>query len=307
MNLLVVGTLAYDSVETPFGKRDNILGGSASYAAVCASYFCPVQMVGIVGRDFNEEHLAFFRGKGIDTNGVEHASGQTFRWSGRYEENMNIRHTLVTELNVLEQFKPAVPASFRDTPYLILGNFDPSLQLSVLDQMTSPRLVACDTMNFWIDGYREALDRTLARVDVLLVNDSEARELSGEHNLLKAARGVRAMGPSLIVIKLGEHGAMLLDDEGLFLAPAFVLEQIMDPTGAGDSFAGGMMGFLARQDRWDSKTLRQAMVLGTVMASFSVQDFSIDSVRDLNTSNIEARVAEFRDLTQVSLDGTRLE
>ena len=303
MRLLVVGTLAYDSVETPHGKRDNILGGSASYAATCASYFCPVQMVGIVGSDFGEEHLEFFRGRGIDTTGVERAGGATFRWSGVYEENMNIRHTLETQLNVLERFEPTLPDSYRDAEYAILGNFDPTLQLRVLEQMRRPRVVALDTMNFWIEDYRAALERTLERVHLLLINDEEARQLSGEDNLFKAARAVRDMGPSMLVIKLGEHGAMLFDDHGVFTTPALVLDSFVDPTGAGDSFAGGMLGFLAARGGADDATLRQAMVVATVMASFSVQDFSIDGVRQLTPERVRGRVNDYRAMTQVDLEG----
>jgi sugar/nucleoside kinase (ribokinase family) len=303
MNLLVVGTLAYDSVETPFGKRESILGGSASFAATCASYFCPVQMVGIVGADFEEEHLGFFRARGIDTSGVERTNGKTFRWSGVYEENMNIRHTRETQLNVLVDFDPRLPPDYCHTPYVILGNIDPSLQLAVLEQLDEPRIVALDTMNFWIEDYREALERTLKRAHLLLINDEEARQLSGEDNLFKAARAVRSMGPETLVIKLGEHGAMLFDDSGVFNTAAMVLDSFVDPTGAGDSFAGGMLGYIAREGRTDAATMRRSMVLGTVMASFSVQDFSIDGVRNLTTDNVAARVHDYHDMTQIDLEG----
>jgi sugar/nucleoside kinase (ribokinase family) len=301
MSLLVVGTLAYDSVKTPFGERENILGGSASYAATCASYFGSVRIVGIVGEDFRAEDLAFFAQRGIDTRGIERAQGRTFRWQGVYEENMNIRHTLDTQLNVLEAFSPVLPEGYRDSPYLVLGNIDPKLQLSVLEQLRQPKLVACDTMNFWIEGYREALDRTLARVDLLLINDSEALQLSGEHNLLKAARAVRTMGPSSLVIKLGEHGAVLFDEHGTFITPALLLDRILDPTGAGDSFAGGMMGYLASLNRHDAMSVRQAMIIGTVMASFSVQGFSIDGIRQLEDGALRARLDQYSALTQIDL------
>ncbi|OGR08651.1 MAG: sugar kinase [Deltaproteobacteria bacterium RIFOXYB12_FULL_58_9] len=302
MNLLVVGTLALDSVKTPYGEREDILGGSASFAAICASYFCPVQTVGIIGSDFPNEHMDLFRSKNIDTAGVERADGATFRWSGVYESNMNIRHTISTDLNVLASFSPTIPDSYKNTKYAILGNFDPSLQLSVYEQLLQPKLVACDTMNFWIDDFRTALMKTLGKVQVLLVNDSEARQLSGEHNLRRAAQAIRKMGPGIVVIKLGEYGAILFDEHGIFVTSAFVLDHFTDPTGAGDSFAGGMFGFLAKHDTVDAKTLRQSMVMGTVMASFCVEDFSVESIRNLNDDKIRERVGAYRALTQVDLN-----
>lgn len=297
MNLVVVGTLAFDSVETPFGKRQDILGGSASYLATCASYFTNVQMVGIVGEDFPDEHLKFFQSRNIDTAGVNRVEGRTFRWSGVYESDLNTRRTLETQLNVLEKFEPDLPAAYRSAEYVVLGNFDPKLQLAVLDQLEKPKLVAADTMNFWIEGHREALVRMLARVDILLVNDAEARQLSGEYNLIKAARTIRAMGPRILVIKQGEFGALLFADDTIFSAPGFPIEVIQDPTGAGDSFAGGMMGFLARRDKVDPVTLRQAMIVGSVTASFSVEDFSIDRIRDISKDEISQRLSQFEALS----------
>lgn len=298
MDLLVVGTLAFDVVETPHDTRHDILGGSASYCGACASYFAPVKLVGIVGEDFPVRHFDFFADRHIDTAGVTRAPGKTFRWHGAYEANMNVRHTRDTQLNVLADFRPDLPPNYRDSRFVVLGNFDPTLQRSVLDQLDKPRLVACDTMNFWIEGYRKELDKTLKRVQLLLLNESEARLLSGEHNLVKAARRVLTMGPEALVIKLGEHGAMLFDRHGFFNVPAFSLAEVVDPTGAGDSFAGGMMGYLARRGKVDGKSLREALVMGTVMASFSVTDFSVDAVRALKTTDIKRRLRDYLKLTQ---------
>ncbi|MEE8410808.1 MAG: PfkB family carbohydrate kinase [Myxococcota bacterium] len=297
MNLVVVGTLAFDSVETPFGKRQEILGGSATFLATSASYFTKVQMVGIVGEDFPDEHLEFFQSRGIDTAGVDRVVGRTFRWSGVYEYDLNVRHTLETQLNVLEQFEPDLPAAYRSAEYVVLGNLDPEMQLAVLDQLEKPKLVAADTMDFWIEGHRKALDRMLSRVDILLVNDAEARQLSGEYNLTKAAHAIRALGPRILVIKQGEFGALLFDGDAIFSAPGFPVEVIQDPTGAGDSFAGGMMGFLARRGKEDPMTLRQAMIMGSVTASFSVEDFSIDRIRDIPEDELRQRFSQFETLS----------
>ncbi|MEK7706255.1 MAG: PfkB family carbohydrate kinase [Myxococcota bacterium] len=307
MSLLVVGTLAFDSVETPFGHRDSTLGGSASFLATAASYFHPVSMVGVVGEDFPEQHLGFFRQRGIDTQGVLRAKGRTFRWRGRYDYDLNVRHTLETQLNVLDGFDPTLPPAYRDAKHVVLGNFDPAIQLAVLEQVRAPKFVACDTMNFWIESQPAALRRTLARVDLLSVNDSEARQLSGEYNLVHAARAIQAMGPKNVIIKRGEYGAILFTGDGIFAAPAFPLEVIVDPTGAGDAFAGGMMGFLARQNgRQDSAALRQAVVMGSVLASFVVEDYSLDRLRTLTDDEIKLRFAEFKNLTHFEAEGVSL-
>lgn len=303
MSILVVGTLAFDSVETPFGKRDNILGGSASFLGVCASHFSPVQLVGIVGADFPQEHLDYFESRGMDTQGVDRVDGKTFRWRGVYEADINVRHTLETQLNVLEQFQPNLPEPYRKTKHVVLGNFDPALQLAVLEQMDGPEFVAADTMNFWIEGHRKALEKTLERVDLLLLNDEEARQLSGEYNLVHAAEKIRALGPSMLVIKRGEHGATLFTEDIVFSAPAFPIDVIQDPTGAGDSFAGGMMGYLARRQRRDAQTVRQGIIIGSVMASFSVEDFSIDRLRTIKNGEIRQRFADFKALTDFDAEG----
>ncbi len=303
MSLLVVGTLALDSVETPFTRRHDQLGGSAAFCAVAASYLAPVRVVGVVGADFPADHLAFLRARGIDTEGVELAPGRSFRWHGRYEYDLNVRHTVETQLNVLSAFMPRLPPSYLDTKIVALGNFDPALQLAVLDQLKAPQLIACDTMNFWIERERDALLRTLTRVHILSVNDSEARQLSGEYSLIKAARAIHQMGPRSVVIKRGEHGAMVFAPEGIFTVPAYPLELVRDPTGAGDAFAGGMMGFLTRRTEHPAAALRQSAVMGSVMASFAVEDFSIDRLRALTRDEIRLRFSEFKALTHFEADG----
>ena len=267
MSILVVGSVAYDTVETPFGKAERVLGGSASFFSVAASFFTPVRLVAVVGEDFGETQLAAFRGRQIDLDGLERTAGKTFHWQGKYSYDLNHRDTVCTDLNVFEFFKPRLPQSYRDVENVFLGNIDPELQLDVLQQVARPRLVACDTMNFWIDGKLEALRRTLARVDVLLVNDAEARELSGEWNVVKAARAIRAMGPRTLVVKKGEHGVLMFSDAGSFAAPAYPLEDVFDPTGAGDTFAGGCLGYLTKRGKLDAGALRRGIAQGSVMAS----------------------------------------
>jgi sugar/nucleoside kinase (ribokinase family) len=295
MSVLVVGSVALDSVETPSGGRTEILGGSASFFSTVASFFAPVSLVAVVGDDFPEEHLRFFRERSIDLQGLRRARGRTFRWKGRYGANLNEAETLDTELNVFEQFRPELPASYREARYVFLANIDPDLQSLVLDQVRAPQFVACDTMNFWIRGKPESLRRTLARVDCVLLNDTEARLLSGEHNLVRAARKVRALGPKRVVVKRGEHGALVFDDE-IFAVPAYPLEEVRDPTGAGDSFAGGMMGHLASRGEVDGPALRRAAVMGSVAASFAVEDFSLDALKRISRDDLEARYQSFRRL-----------
>jgi sugar/nucleoside kinase (ribokinase family) len=297
MSILVVGSVAYDTIETPFGRRDRVLGGSASFFSVAASFFTPINLVGVVGSDFGEAQLAAFRGRPIDLAGLERAEGRTFHWHGRYSLDFNSRDTLSTDLNVFEFFEPKIPAAYRGSDVVFLGNIDPVLQRGVLEQVESPRIVACDTMNFWIRGKAEELRRTLARVRVLLVNDAEARELSGEWNLVKAARAIRAMGPRTVVVKKGEHGVLLFDGEEAFAAPAFPLETVLDPTGAGDTFAGGFLGYLAGSAAADGAALRRAIVMGSTLASFCVEDFSLDRLLRLTRPQIDERYRRFRDLT----------
>ncbi len=297
MSILVVGSVAYDTVETPFGRAQRVLGGSASYFSVAASFFAPVNLVGVVGQDFGEEQLAAFRGRPIDTEGLERMEGKTFHWQGRYSLDLNSRDTICTDLNVFEFFKPKIPARYRGSEVVFLGNIDPVLQRDVLEQVEKPRLVACDTMNFWIQGKAAELRKTLAKTQVLLVNDSEARELSGEWNLVKAARAIRAMGPSIVVVKKGEHGVLMFDERGAFAAPAFPLETVFDPTGAGDTFAGGFMGYLAGAGETSDAVLRRAVIMGSTLASFCVEAFSLDRLRTLTRAEIDARYRQFYELT----------
>jgi sugar/nucleoside kinase (ribokinase family) len=297
MSILVVGSVAYDTVETPFGKAERVLGGAASYFSVAASFFCPVNLVAVVGQDFGEAQLSAFRGRPIDLAGLTHAQGLTFHWQGKYSYDLNSRDTLRTDLNVFESFEPKIPESYRRSEYVFLGNIHPKLQRDVLDQVARPRLVACDTMNFWISGTPDELRQTLRRVDVLLINDSEARELSGEWNLIKAARAVRALGPRTLVVKKGEHGVVMFSEAGSFAAPAFLLEEVFDPTGAGDTFAGGFLGYLASRGQTDDQTLRRAVIMGSTLASFAVEAFSLDRLLRLTRPEIDERFSLFKRLT----------
>jgi sugar/nucleoside kinase (ribokinase family) len=297
MSILVVGSVAYDTVETPHGRAERVLGGSASFFAVAASFFSPVNLVGVVGQDFGDEQLAAFRGRPIDLGGLERMEGKTFHWQGRYSRDLNARDTICTDLNVFEFFQPKIPARYRDSEVVFLGNIDPVLQRQVLEQVQQPRVVACDTMNFWIHGKSEELRRTLERVHILLVNDQEARELSGEWNLVKAAAVIRAMGPRTLVVKKGEHGVLMFGEGGFFAAPALPLEAVFDPTGAGDTFAGGFVGYLASAGREDDAALRRAVVMGSTMASFCVEAFSLDRLLTLTRPEIDARYRAFEKLT----------
>jgi len=298
MSILVVGSVAYDTVETPSGRAERVLGGSASFFAVAASYFAPVNLVGVVGDDFGDKQLEAFRGRPIDLAGLERAAGKTFHWQGRYSTDLNSRDTIRTELNVFEFFQPKIPAAYRHSELVFLGNIDPLLQREVLAQVEKPRVVACDTMNYWITGKPAELRETLAKVDVLLINDQEARELSGEWNLVKAARAIRAMGPETLVVKKGEHGVLLFGHESCFAAPALPLETVIDPTGAGDTFAGGFMGYLASVRETNDATLRQAVVMGSTLASFCVEAFSLDRLLTLTRMQIGERYAVFQSLTR---------
>ena len=297
MAILVVGSVAYDTVETPFGKAVRVLGGSASFFSVAASFFSSVNLVGVVGSDFGEKQLAAFRGRPIDTAGLERAEGLTFHWQGKYSYDLNSRDTIRTDLNVFEFFKPKIPAAYKRSSHVFLGNIDPVLQREVLQQVERPRLVACDTMNFWISGKPRELEETLSKVDVLLINDAEARELSGEWNIVKAARAIRALGPRTLVVKKGEHGVLMFSDHGSFAAPAYPLEDVFDPTGAGDTFAGGFLGYLAGNENLDEGTLRRAVIMGSTLASFCVEAFSLDRLLTLKRAEIDERFRLFKRLT----------
>ena len=296
--LLVVGSVALDTVETSRDRREEILGGAASFSCCAASFFAPTRLVGVVGSDFPVAHEAFLRSRGIDLGGLERAPGRTFRWSGRYAADWSTRTTLDTQLNVFETFKPKLPAVWAETPFVFLANIDPVLQLDVLTQVKRPRFSACDTMNFWIGGKRADLLRVLERVDMLLLNDEEARQLSGCSSLPAAAKAISALGPKAVVIKRGDAGALLFQGGEVFAAPAFPLDNVVDPTGAGDSFAGGLMGYLAATGDTTSAGLRSALVAGTVLASYSVEDFSLDRFRALDATTIRARVAAFAELVR---------
>jgi sugar/nucleoside kinase (ribokinase family) len=297
MSILVVGSVAYDTVETPFGRAEKVLGGSASFFSVAAAFFAPVNLVAVVGDDFSEKAMAAFRDRPIDLEGLERTAGKTFHWQGKYSYDLNARETVCTDLNVFEFFKPRIPDRYRRSEHVFLGNIDPVLQRQVLDQVERPRLVACDTMNFWISGKPEELRRTLAAVDILLVNDAEARQLSGEWNVVKAARAIRAMGPHTLVIKKGEHGVLMFSEEGSFAAPAYPLEEVFDPTGAGDTFAGGFLGYLAGSPKMDEAALRRAIIMGSTLASFCVEAFSLDRLLTLSRAAIDARYRLFKRLT----------
>ena len=298
MSLLVVGSVAFDSVETPFGHRPEVLGGSATYFSTAASLFGPVRLVAVVGDDFPEQHVAFLAERGVDVTGLTRRAGRTFRWKGRYDFDLNNAHTLETHLNVFAEFDPVLPEAYRDSKFVFLANIDPDLQRSVLDQVKSPRLVACDTMNFWITSKRESLLKTLKRVDLLFVNDAEARQLAGEHNIVQAARRILTLGPRALVVKRGEYGALFFSGDQVFAASAYPLSALFDPTGAGDSFAGGFMGYLARTGKVDAGVMRRAIVLGGVVASFTVEQFSLERLRTLTSAEIQARYAEFQQLSR---------
>ncbi len=299
MSLLVVGSVALDSIFTPFGETADALGGSAVYFSVAGSLLHPVQVVGIVGRDYPVHELDRLAARGIDWSGVERADGESFRWKGKYSYDLQSRETLETRLGVFAHFQPKIPAAFRAAEFVFLGNIDPELQIGVLDQVQRPKLVVCDTMNYWIQGKKEALVRLLSRVDVLMVNDGEARELSGDWNIHRAGRWILARGPSRVVIKQGEYGALLIEPSRTFYVPAFPLETVFDPTGAGDAFAGGFMAYLARTGSLDENNIRRAMVYGAAMGSYAVEQFGIRGFERIALSDVEARVRAFQDLTHV--------
>lgn len=301
--VLVVGSVALDSVTTPAGSRQDALGGSASFFGLAASGFAPVRLVAVVGQDFPDSYLGLFRRHGMDLAGLKTAAGRTFRWEGVYSEDMNSRTTLKTELNVFEDFHPELPPAFLDSPCVFLANIAPSLQLEVLDQLDAPPLVVLDTMNFWISGARSDLLAVLHRVHVFLLNDEEALQLTGADNVLKAAEGIRMMGPSVVVIKRGEHGALARTEQGWFSLPAFPLENPVDPTGAGDAFAGGLVGFLARSGgSIEEPVLRLGLAHGAAVASFAVEQFSVGGLVDLEAGAVTRRVRAIRELSRFDLD-----
>jgi len=296
--VLAVGSVALDAIETPYGSRDPIVGGSATFFSVSASFFGPVRLVGVVGEDFPEWAVTMLRDRRVDLQGLQRVPGKTFRWAGRYDGTLTQRVTLETCLNVFETFRPEIPEAYRDAKFVFLGNIDPGLQRSVLDQVRSPRLVVADTMNFWIEGARESLVETLKRVDVLVINEEEVRQLADDFNIVRAAEKVHAMGPRILVVKRGEYGALLFQGKDVFAATAFPLSNVVDPTGAGDTFAGGFVGSLAREAEIDDRALRRAVIHGSVMGSFSVEGFGLERLQKLTQPEIESRFAAFRRLSE---------
>ncbi|MBI4501303.1 MAG: sugar kinase [Gemmatimonadetes bacterium] len=302
MSLLVVGSIALDTVETPFGNATEALGGSAVFFACAACSIHPVQVVGVIGDDYPFHQLENFCDRGIDFAGVEKVKGESFRWKGKYSYDLQTRETLETRLGVFANFQPRIPDAFRNAEWVFLGNIDPELQLSVLDQIRKPKLVACDTMNYWISSKRDVLLELLRHIDVLMVNDGEARELSGDWNVYRAARWIMQRGPRLVVVKQGVYGAVLTEGENVFYVPAYPLEEVFDPTGAGDAFAGGFMAHLARSDDISPANLRRAMVFGATMGSFAVEDFSVQRLAQVGVAEVTARARAFRELVHFDVE-----
>ncbi|MBI3785945.1 MAG: bifunctional hydroxymethylpyrimidine kinase/phosphomethylpyrimidine kinase [Deltaproteobacteria bacterium] len=299
MSIVVVGSVFFDSIETPHGKVDRALGGAATYFSVAASFFTPVKMVATVGEDFPEEERSFLQSRRIDLSGLEIQTGLTGSWSGRYHEDMNQRDTLDLQLNVFADFRPRLPSSYRDAQYVFLANIDPKLQSLVLDQLSAPGVIGCDTMNYWISNARGDLEQLLGRVGLLVINDEEARQLSGERNIVRAARKLLEMGPKRVLIKRGEYGVIQFSSDSIFAVPAFPLEEVFDPTGAGDTFAGGLMGELARSGDVSEAGLRRAIVCGSVLASFVVEDFGMRRLKKLTREEVDRRYRQFVSLTDI--------
>ncbi|MFC1590843.1 PfkB family carbohydrate kinase [Candidatus Omnitrophota bacterium] len=297
-SILVIGSVALDSVETPFGKKECVLGGSATYFSISASFFNKVNIVAAVGRDFPEKYIRMFKNKGIGTDGLTVSSGKTFKWKGRYRGNLNEAETIYTHLNVFKDFKPRIPEYLRSSEYIFLANIDPELQADVLSQAGAAKFVACDTMNFWILSKKKELLKVLKKVDLLLLNDSEARMLSGDHNIIRAGKWIISKGPKMVVIKKGEHGSLFMSKTSCFMAPAFPLESLRDPTGAGDSFAGGMMGSLSRAGRINESSIRRSIIYGSVTGSFCVEDFSVNRMLRLSRKDIARRYEKFHKFTK---------
>lgn len=304
MRLLTIGTVAFDTIETPFGKAEKVIGGACTYISWSASYFTNnIYLVSVVGDDFPAEELEALENRGVDLSGLEIKHGEkSFFWAGRYHDNMNSRDTLVTELNVLADFNPVVPASARSAEYIMLGNLTPAIQNAVLDQLDgSQKLIVLDTMNFWMDVALDELKKVIARVDVLTINDEEARQLSGQHSLVKAAAVILDMGPKILIVKKGEHGALLFQQDEIFFAAALPLAEVYDPTGAGDTFAGGFIGYLAASDDLSPANVKKAIIAGSAMASFCVEDFSLNRLKTLTKSEIDHRILKFRELTHFDI------
>lgn len=297
MSLIVVGSVAYDSIETPFGKRDDVLGGSALYFSLAASYFVPVRLVAVVGDDFKKKDIKFLNKKNIDTKGLEISHGNTFRWKGRYSYDFNERETIFTHLNVFKNFNPKLPPEYKNSKYVFLANIDPDLQIEVLKQIKDPKLTACDTMNLWIDNKKKSLKKLLKKIRIFIINDFEARQLTEEPNLIKAGGAMLKMGPKMVIIKKGEHGALVFDKSFKFWSAAYPIENVSDPTGSGDTFAGGFMGYLAKIDKLNESNFKKAVIYGSILASFNVESFSIERLKSLSSKDINERYREFKKLT----------
>lgn len=305
MSLLAVGTVAFDDIETPFGRAEKVVGGAATYITLAASYFTDhLKIVSVIGDDFPQQELDFMQSRGIDLDGLQVKEGEkSFFWAGKYHDNLNERDTLDTQLNVLADFKPVLPDNYKDAEYLMLGNLTPSVQSEVIDQLNNrPKFIALDTMNFWMDTAMESLLQVLKKIDGLIINDEEARQLSGEHSLVKAAEVIHGMGPKHLVIKKGEHGALLFEGGKVFFAPALPLAEVFDPTGAGDTFAGGFMGYIARTGDLSFENMKRAVIYGSAMASFCVEKFGVERMKELNNKAINKRIAKFVDLVNFDAD-----
>ncbi len=289
MSVLIAGSIALDDLKTPFGERKDILGGSGTHSSISASFFSGVKLVGVVGKDFPKEHLDLFRSKGVDIEGLKISDGKTFHWEGFYEYDMNQAHTIKTDLNVLGSFDPRLPGSYKDSEYIFLANLDPDIQMRIIEQLNAPKFVVADTMNFWISNKKDALKKLMKHLDVMLMNDMEARQFSGQSNLIKAAAYILGTGCRYVIIKKGEHGALLFSKDTHFSAPSYPQENLIDPTGAGDSFAGGFIGYIAKKGVADVSTIKKAIIIGSVMASFNVEDFSLDRLRTLKRTDITSR------------------
>lgn len=297
MSVLVVGSIALDTIATPLGKAKNVLGGSAAYSSVSANIFNSVKLVAVVGQDFPKKYLTLFKNKGIDLEGLQVEHGETFRWEGEYSWDFSNPKTIATHLNVFAKFNPKIPLSYQKSKYVFLANIDPEIQSKVLDQVSKPKLVACDTMNYWIEKKRKSLLKLLKRVNIFLLNESEAKELTKESNLIKAGKEILKLGPQIIIIKKGEHGVILFSQKHIFVTPAYLLESVYDPTGAGDTFAGGFMGYLSQCKKYNQQALREAVIYGSIMATFTVENFSLDCLKTVTISSVRKRLKKFKQFT----------
>ena len=301
MSILVVGSTALDTIKTPFGKAERILGGSAIYFSLSAINFAPVSIVAVVGEDFPKKHIQFLQDKGIDTQGLNIESGKTFHWEGEYSWDFSNPKTIKTDLNVFADFDPKIPKDYQNSNYIFLANIDPTIQMKVLNQIKKPKLIACDTMNYWIENKRTELLKLFKRIDILIINETESRELTNQNNLIKAAKDLLKLGPKIIVIKKGEHGVLVFTENSIFTTPAYLMESISDPTGAGDTFAGGFIGYLAKSKKLNQENLRKAAIYGTIMATFAVEDFSLRKLGKISKIEIDERIRKFKQITSFNI------